>query len=300
MLSSDRFRFRPQLEGFEDRSVPAVLTNPATVMALTAPAATDYNQRIIDYCKTHVGVQVGGGECAHLATEALRVAGADFAVNNYVWGSAVTTITKGRDSNPKAVCRPGDIIQFEGVSLKWSEKIGSTHSGTYGHHTAVVAAVDSQGRPTKVYEENVGVDGKGKGAGAHDRHERLDTYPINMNTVTAGTITVYRAVSRVDKPGQYQFTLNNSTNAQVTAQIRSGTSNIGQSFVLSKNNTPQEGNNPVPCYVTQRASSSNGSALSLNVVVNGKPLSLVGGGTIQNGSGYEIASVGGQLVLRRV
>jgi len=83
-------------------------------------------------------------------------------------------------------------------------------------------------------------------------------------------------------------------------QLRAGTSNIGQSFVLSRNNTPQQGINPIAWYIIQSAWSSNGSALSLNLVVNGQPLTLVGGGTIQNAGGYEIASVGGQLVLRRV
>jgi hypothetical protein len=295
MQSSERFRFRPQVEGFEDRSVPAALTSSAPVIALTAPAATDYNQQIIAFCKSHIGAQVGGGECAHLASEALRVAGADFAGKNYVWGSAITTITKGRDSNPSAACRPGDIIQFQAVTFANGWNTGG------GPHTAVVAAVDSRGRPTQVYEQNVGVNGKGPGF--HDRHDRLDAQTA-LNTITSGTITVYRAVPRADKPGQFQFSLNNSTGAPLTVQVQFGTSTPGTAYKLSKNNTPQEAlpgqPKPDPCYMTYTASWSNPQAPNLHLVVNGKPLTLAGGASIQNGGGYEIASVGGQLVLRRV
>jgi len=197
MPSRHRSPFRPFVEGFEDRCVPTVAGGATHVVAQLAPATINFNQQIIAFCQSHRGVQVGGGECAHLANEALRVAGADFAGANYVWGSVVTRITRGTDSNSTPVCKPGDIIQFQAVTFANGWNTGG------GPHTAIVAAVDGRGRPTQVYEQNVGVNGKGPGF--HDRTVRLDAQAINMNTVTAGTITIYRAVPRVDGPGRYQF-----------------------------------------------------------------------------------------------
>lgn len=39
-------------------------------------ASQTMSQQILNFCKTHLGQKVGGGECAHLANEALRVAAA--------------------------------------------------------------------------------------------------------------------------------------------------------------------------------------------------------------------------------
>jgi hypothetical protein len=295
---------RLRVESLERREVPALLgglavslpTPPAALVAQTAPQAATLNQQIVAFCQSHRGSRVGGGECAHLAMEALRVAGADFTAHDpnhngdYVWGTLVTTITRGRDTS-SARCQPGDIIQFQNVTL--------SGGWTAGQHTAIVAAVDSLGRPTQVYEQNVGVDGKGKGSGAHDRTDRLDPVAINMHTITSGTVHIYRAVPRVTHAGSYNFSLVNNTSAAVTVQLRFGTNNVGSPFMLSKANTPQV-NGALPSYVTETASWWGGPATSLNVVVNGKPLTLVGGGSIQDGGGYEIAAVGGQLVLRRV
>src|SRR5262249_5485793 len=95
MPSRHRSPFRPFVEGFEDRCVPTVAGGATHVVAQLAPATINFNQQIIAFCQSHRGVQVGGGECAHLANEALRIAGADFAGTNYVWGSVVTRITRG-------------------------------------------------------------------------------------------------------------------------------------------------------------------------------------------------------------
>jgi hypothetical protein len=76
--------------------------------------AQTLNSKVAAYMATKVGVRCGGGECAHAATEALRVAGAEFTSadfgpdspqrGDYVWGTLVKEISAvtGRpvDSKP--------------------------------------------------------------------------------------------------------------------------------------------------------------------------------------------------------
>src|SRR5262249_52763675 len=136
-----------------------------------AATATTINQRVLAFSQSHLHTKVGGGECAQLVSEALRVAGADFMTHDphnngdYVWGTLITTMSHGSSS---ARCQPGDIIQFQNVSL--------TSGWTLTHHTAIVAAVDSLGRPTQVYEQNVN----------GDRTDRLDAMAINPSTIKTG------------------------------------------------------------------------------------------------------------------
>lgn len=233
MNSSKRNFFRPTLERLETREVPAafgfggmadsLLSNlgpnnqmGAALFAQVAPQAASLNDRIIKFCNSHLGSKVGGGECAHLAQEALRVAGANFVPQDphhngdYVWGKLLTTISHGRDSS-SVRCQPGDIIQFQNVKL--------SNGKSYDHHTAIVAKVDSFGRPTKVYEQNVGAKGKGKGSSTYDRHDRLDLMTINKNTIVSGTVHIYRATPRQDAANKMQYSVVNDTKKTQTVTI---------------------------------------------------------------------------------
>jgi hypothetical protein len=223
MSSNRRNYFRPTLEGLEARDMPAPLglagfvgpvVSPSASALVTAAASQTMNQKVVAFCQSHLGQKVGGGECAHLASEALRVAGADFVAHDphnngdYVWGNLVTQITAQgghrTDSSPSAAVQPGDIIQFQGVTL--------SNGASYLHHTAVVASVDAQGRPTAVYEQNVGT-----GSGAFARFVKLD--PLNLNTMVSGAVHIYRAVSRPDAPGKVQFSVVNDTGRAQTVTI---------------------------------------------------------------------------------
>ena len=186
--------FLPFLDALESRQV------------LSSPTSASLNQQVVDFANSHLGDHVGGGECAHLVEEALRVAGANFLPQDpgngdYIWGQLVTVITPGHDSNPTVACVPGDIIQYQNVSLSG----GSVAT----HHTAIVGQVDSSGRPTKVYEENSG----------GDRHDRYDPDVINSATVTAGTIHIYRPTLRTDTPGQIQYLVVNDTTSRQNVTI---------------------------------------------------------------------------------
>jgi hypothetical protein len=241
------------------------------------------NDKIVAFCQSQMHAKVGGGECANLANEALRVAGADFwgydpnHNGDYVWGTLVTTITPGRDATPSAHCQPGDIIQFQNVTLSngWSAS----------HHTAIVAAVDSLGRPTQVYEENVGVNGKGKGSGAHDRTDRLDAVTINLKTVTSGTIHIYRAVARTDSPGKVQFSVvNDTTQAQTVTIYLNGTSQRTMSLDVF---------NTMSSYETALFSSSDGGTWAIGI--NGHTV------TLNNAGGYEVYTLSnGETAIRQL
>src|SRR5262245_28729072 len=65
---------RPSLDGLEPRWVLSAKA-PAAVVAMAA----DLNTQVVNFAKVHLHQKVGGGECAHLANEALRVAGATFS-----------------------------------------------------------------------------------------------------------------------------------------------------------------------------------------------------------------------------
>ena len=184
-------------------AVPPIPTPPPGFGLVGTP--TTMENAVVSFAKSHLGQKVGSGECAALASEALRVAGAEYQQGgpDYSWGSLVTTITPGHDSNPSSVCQPGDILQYQNTlfSSGWSAS----------QHTAIVATVDGAGRPTAVYEQNVG-----DGTGAYDRFVRLDNITVNSGTLIAGTVHVYRPDPRHDTPGVIRFTIVNNTMSPVT------------------------------------------------------------------------------------
>ena len=269
--------FRPSIDGLESRRVLSTVTvAPGATVSIQA----DLNTNVLNFAASHLHQKVGGGECAHLANEALRVAGADFVghdPNNngdFTWGTLVTTVTSGRDSSPAAACRPGDIIQFQNVRL--------ANGWNAAQHTAIVAAVDSHGRPTQVYEQNVGVNGKGPGSGAHDRTDRLDTLAVNANTLTSGTVHIYRAIRRADAAGKVQFSVVNDTTLSQTVTVYFNGQNQG-TISLDAFNTAGS-------YKT--AWFSNTGRGSWSIGINGRTVALT------NAGGYEVFAANGQTSIR--
>ena len=274
-----RKAYAPQVSGLESREVlSAASIHPTAVVR----PLIDLNSRVVSFAQSHLHMKVGGGECAHLANAALRVAGADFFSQDplkngdYTWGSLVTTITPGKDSSVSAKCLPGDIIQFQNVTISggWSA----------AHHTAIVAAVDKAGRPTQVYEQNVGVNGKGKGGSTHDRTDRLDPLTLNSKTITTGTVHIYRPVPRVDAPGKVQFSIVNSTSApQVVTEYYNG--NVLGTLSLDTYNTA--GSYKLG-YVTGTGT------ITWSIGLNGKTVPL------SNACGYEVYTSNGTTAIRMV
>lgn len=181
-------------------------------LSCTLPAqAQSIGASMVTYLTGKVGARVGSGETTDLASEALRVGGAEFyqgdlgddspSDGDKIWGTAVTTIqvTDGvwSDSNSAVVCQPGDVMQFGGNAV-----IGAT---TYpAHFTAVVKTVNAYGRPGTVFQQNLG------------NVRTVQTATMHVKRLTAGWIRIYRPITRVDEVGTWKFSVvNNSASSQV-------------------------------------------------------------------------------------
>lgn len=177
---------------------------------------------LVTFLNGKLSTRLGGGECAHMATEALRACGGEFvaadlgadspATGDYVWGTLLTTISYGTawtDSAPTAACLPGDIIQF-GIGTK----IGTT---TYAvRHTAVVQTVNTAtaSRPTAVFQQNFG------------GVRTVKTATIAVTTLTAGWIRIYRPKARVDATNVWKFTVVNNATTSQSYTVMVGTTTV--------------------------------------------------------------------------
>lgn len=93
------------------------------------------NQEIINKLSPVLNTQVGRGECWDLAELLLNSVEASWKPP-YVYGKLV---------NPKKdEIFPGDMVQFEGVKMKY-EKDGGFYEENMPHHTAVIYKVISAG-----------------------------------------------------------------------------------------------------------------------------------------------------------
>ena len=187
---------------------PARADRPAKKDAKAPPAL--YNKAVVTFCQRHLNKKVGSGECAHLASEALRVAGADFIpekfgdrpkAGDFVWGTLLKQWrwdgSASVDSNPKASCQAGDIVQYRDATF--------SDGKTVPHHTSIIAAVDDRGRPTAIYEQNM----------AGKRHVLKEA--VDFGSLTGGWVRIYRpSKPRRDARMPVEFTLLNRTDKPVS------------------------------------------------------------------------------------
>lgn len=281
-----RHRFVPGAEIVEARVVLSTL-GAAIPSASVALAAQTLNQKVVAFLKANVGKRIGSGECADVATEALRVAGAKFikgspsrnpnatgvdspGTGDYDWGSLVKVVEykSGRvvDSSPSTKIKPGDVIQYRNAVFK-----NGSSTSTATHHTAVVAAVDSQGRVTQVYQQNI------SSSGVKGSNRTLTVSSLDLSKLKGGWVRIFRPETRSSRGGLYEVTIvNNSTTSQ---SIYSGSSR----YALTAANT-------------------TGSMTSIwwmggsapKVTLNGKNYTLV------TGAGYQITGSGSSLKLSRL
>lgn len=100
----------------------------------------EVNTRVITYVKSVIGSTVGRGECWDLADQAL-----DFADAKFDKTSPQTIYIFGKKYNPqKEHVLPGDIIQFEGVTVSYTDG-NRVITESYEHHTAIVFNVKENG-----------------------------------------------------------------------------------------------------------------------------------------------------------
>lgn len=132
----------------------------------------ELNKKVIDFVKTTIGKQVDRGECWDLANKALTLIKADWDLQ-YKYGNPV--------NHKKETVYPGDIIQFEGVKVKY-KKGNTTYTESMDHHTAIVYRVISPG-VFELAHQNTGFSGRKVG---------LST--LDISTIIKGKMSIYRPV----------------------------------------------------------------------------------------------------------
>jgi hypothetical protein len=116
-------------------------------------AAAALSEKIVSFCAQSMGKQVGPGECASLAEEAIVRAGGQGRAQDspnagdYVWGKAVCIIeSNGKADAGVSDILPGDIIQLRDVVFD--------DGRLAPHHTAIVKEFRKRTGDLIVFEQN--------------------------------------------------------------------------------------------------------------------------------------------------
>jgi hypothetical protein len=143
------------------------------------------NDQVVQFARSKVGQKVGNGDCAALASEALRSAGA--RRRGPAWGDELPSV---------AEARPGDVLVFEDTVFVRTrvrrDGAVETLTARSAHHVAIVASVRGRGRRAvlTVLQQNVGFEGTPE---AEAKVVRAGT--INLAEMKRGTLRVYRPVA---------------------------------------------------------------------------------------------------------
>ena len=122
--------------------------------SFTDETVPEINEKVIEYVKDVLGETVGRGECWDLADHALTYAGAQFDKS-----SKKTIYIFGKLYNPsKETIFPGDLIQFEGVTVSY-KKGNMTYTENYKHHTAIVYKINPD-RSLNLAHQNTSFGGR--------------------------------------------------------------------------------------------------------------------------------------------
>jgi hypothetical protein len=161
------------LEMARRRANGPIVLLPATRVARAVPvnplpviASFSYGPSVLTFCRNNLGRKIGTGQCAALASAALRNSGAAIrvgpdwpAAGDYVWGDPVALVKASfsglKGTNDLALVEAGDIVQFHDTRFS-----GYNHGndGVYRmeakHHTAVVESVDTAHSTITVLHQN--------------------------------------------------------------------------------------------------------------------------------------------------
>lgn len=156
--------------------IPSVPTPPdaSSDIHLLAPCDTvpQLNQKIISLVREQIGRTVDRGECWDLAALVLNQTGAKWD-GRYTFGQKV---------DPEKDCvYAGDIIQFEGVKIKYT-KGRAVFEETMAHHTAIIIDIKSKGVYTLAHQ-NTGTSGR-----------KVGLSDIDVSTIVKGKYQIFRPV----------------------------------------------------------------------------------------------------------
>jgi hypothetical protein len=130
------------------------------------------NEQIKKFVESKLNKKVGRGECWDLAAEALNLCDAKWD-GNYSFGKLV--------DHKKDCIYEGDIIQFEGVELKY-KKDEATFVEKLEHHTAIVYQVKEKGIYV-IADQNTRFSGR-----------KVGIHNLELNTLTKGKIKIFRPI----------------------------------------------------------------------------------------------------------
>lgn len=149
------------------RAVPFVRVERAVRVApLPEVASFSYGPSVLAFCRENIGKKIGTGQCASLASTALRNSGAatrkgpDWpAAGDYVWGDPVAQVkasfTGLKGTEDLAHVEAGDIVQFHDTRFSgYNHADGGVYSMEADHHTAVVESVNPAGKTITVLHQN--------------------------------------------------------------------------------------------------------------------------------------------------
>lgn len=142
----------------------------AALLLVQDPALPPLNQRIVDHVATVQGKKVDRGECWDLAAQALNKAGAKWD-GLYAFGRLI-------DTKQEAIL-PGDILQFEGVTMEHRTE-GGMEQFSFMKHTAVVTAVHGPGEVT-IAHQNFGPTGR-----------KVSSLRLQLGDLVKGKLLFYR------------------------------------------------------------------------------------------------------------
>lgn len=132
----------------------------------------ELNQKIIKIVEQQIGKTVDRGECWDLAALVLNQTGAD-------WDGEYTF---GRKVDPEKECvYPGDLIQFEGVKVKYTRG-RAVFEETMTHHTAVINEIKSKGVYVLAHQ-NTGTSGR-----------KVGLSDLDLKTIVKGKFQIFRPV----------------------------------------------------------------------------------------------------------
>ena len=178
----------PLTRRLESRSLTHGIGVAGLLLASAAGVAASHplGDRVVAYCQAHLGQKVGNGECAGLAFQALKSAGAATrggpdhpGRGDYVWGRQVLLVEASpggpRLTGTFSEIQPGDIMQYRDA------KFVKMHAS---HHTAVVREVDPTTGLVRAFAQN---------AGGRRFVVEVD---VPLARLTQGWIRVYRPIPR--------------------------------------------------------------------------------------------------------